>query len=85
MVCVSYVTSSETNSNLRYVSHGIFAAGGLCPHEKKKIWMCSALGGSLCPHKKKNFSDLKKLANIKKVLKFHRIIASCPVPSTLFP
>ena len=85
MVCVSYVTSSETNSNLRYVSPRHFRRWGALPTREKKNLDVFGPGRVLVPTQEKNFSDLKKLANIKKVLKFHRIIASCPVPSTLFP
>ena len=43
--------------------HGIFADGG---------------GGRLSAHRRKKW-DLRKLGNIRKVSRLHRMIAQCPV------
>ena len=46
--------------------NGIFAdVGTLCPHNKKK--------------KQKKTWDLRKLVNIRKTSKLHKIMAQCPV------
>ena len=46
--------------------HGIFADGGR--------------GGSVPTEEKKKSWDLRKLGNIRKVSRLHRMIAQCPVP-----
>ena len=53
-----------------------------CPHKKKKIYdlriifpTASSPLGRLCPHKKKKTNDVRKLGNIRKVSKLHRMMA----------